>query len=73
MYDIRELAYEQFSHRILEVADIEQVKPQVMLGACLLVIRAVYSVLPKELRRDYASALMRFANELEKEGVAGVR
>lgn len=64
--DVRDLAYKAFSEKIMHIADLEQVSPPVMIGACLMILRGLYAVLPPERREGYVSSLHRFVNELER-------
>lgn len=65
MYNLKELTYSGFAEKITILAEENKVGVQVMVGACLMILRGLYATLPKEIRQDYTGQLHRFVNELE--------
>lgn len=64
-YDLRDLTYSGFAEKIAALAEQEKVGAQVMIGACLLLLRGLYATLPIFIKRDFIDSLHRFAAELE--------
>lgn len=65
MYDLRELSYSAFSEKIMTLAEENKVDAKTMIGACLMILRGLYTILPPELQQDFADSMHRFINELE--------
>ena len=72
-FDLRDLSYSGFAEKIMILAEENKVGVQVMIGACLITLRGLYAVLPKEVRPDYCNDLRRFVNELEHQNPRVVR
>lgn len=64
-YDIKDLTHSAFAEKIMTLAEQHKVGVPVMIGACLITLRALYTVLPAPAKRDYINDLHRFLNELE--------
>ena len=71
-YDLKDLAYRQFAEKIMGEAEATNVSAQTMVGACLVILRGLYSVLPPDLKRDYCYNLQRFVKEMEAHDATAV-
>jgi hypothetical protein len=63
--DLQEQAIKHYADKMLALAETLKIHPVTMFGACLAMIRGLYSVLPGEIKKDYLLNLHRFINELE--------
>lgn len=65
MDSLQEQAMKHYADKMLALAETLKVHPTTMFGSCLMMIRGLYTILPKEIKQDYLNNLHRFLNELE--------